>query len=583
MKSPLALTALAVLVVSNVVVAEHSSDRFERHRRHESLAARELVDSTLPSSPPSHSIARRCDDDDDDEKSHDKTKTKSKPHRPTQSHHTTSKSHGHHPSSTAKPGHHSPTSCEPAKTITKTQFKTHTDTVTKTKTVTKHHGGGGEGHETSTVTVTRTETILPTSSSYPTSPSYPVPTGNSTCAPDYKPTKSKAIYIDGTGTLPKPTSFVKKEKDSVALTLDGAPFRMVGPNMYWLCEDENVEPKGSWTSKTRIREALAIAVSMGANTIRALSCASSVGNSSVYHLKPTLDTWNEEAWDVRDYVIHAASEYGLRVVLTLSGNYDGPHGGKYTWLRWLNVSEENKGSLFYHEPKVIAAFKEYVETIVSHKNPYTGKTYGEDETVIGWETGNEWGGYINIEEWPPANWTDAIIDSIKLHSKHQLMIDGTNGFWNYTTKVAAPSLNVTRLDIVQDHGISSYPRNVPLLETEIPLAANVSKNIWVGEYDWTTNTDKDTLTDYLALIESSKTMGDSIWSIQGHDDECCKFVNHEDGYSLYYPNGNLNKTTGALDAGAQANILAVVQHWYRVTGRDIPSELPGVACPQPEF
>jgi mannan endo-1,4-beta-mannosidase len=85
------------------------------------------------------------------------------------------------------------------------------------------------------------------------------------------------------------------------------------------------------------------------------------------------------------------------------------------------------------------------------------------------------------------------------------------------------------------------------------------------------------LTDAINLTRSS------IWSIQGHDDTCCNFVKHEDGYSLYYPNGNLNKTTGALDAGSQANILAVVQHWYRVTGREVPKTLPGVACPQPEF
>jgi hypothetical protein len=52
---------------------------------------------------------------------------------------------------------------------------------------------------------------------------------------------------------------------------------------------------GAWTSKTRIREALAIAVAMGANTVRALLCASSVGDSTEFHLKPTLETWNEKA------------------------------------------------------------------------------------------------------------------------------------------------------------------------------------------------------------------------------------------------------------------------------------------------
>lgn len=61
----------------------------------------------------------------------------------------------------------------------------------------------------------------------------------------------------------------------------------------------------------------------------------------------------------------------------------------------------------------------------------------------------------------------------------------------------------------------------------------------------------------------------------GHDSQCCNFVQHNDGYSLYYPNGN--------SAADQANILQVVKHWYKVTGRAQPSKLPAVACPQPVF
>lgn len=38
----------------------------------------------------------------------------------------------------------------------------------------------------------------------------------------------------------------------------------------------------------------------------------------------------------------------------------------------------------------------------------------------------------------------------------------------------------------------------------------------------------------------------------GHDSQCCAFVQHGDGYSLYYPNGN-------AEAADRANILAVTQ------------------------
>lgn len=68
----------------------------------------------------------------------------------------------------------------------------------------------------------------------------------------------------------------------------------------------------------RIREALAIAVAMGANTVRLMSCGVSVG--SVNSLSPTLGTYSN--WDTHDYAIWAAGQYGLRVILPLTDQYD---------------------------------------------------------------------------------------------------------------------------------------------------------------------------------------------------------------------------------------------------------------------
>lgn len=85
-----------------------------------------------------------------------------------------------------------------------------------------------------------------------------------TCAPTYTADQT----ITGTGTLPKPSTFVRKDPNSQVLQLDGTPFTIVGPNIYWLCQDENVSPPYTVTNKGRVREALAMAVAMGANTVR---------------------------------------------------------------------------------------------------------------------------------------------------------------------------------------------------------------------------------------------------------------------------------------------------------------------------
>ena len=63
-------------------------------------------------------------------------------------------------------------------------------------------------------------------------PPIPVPTTTSTtntCAPSYT---GGQTTVTGTGTLPKPTSFVAK--NGLQLQLDGRPYRIVGPNAYWL-------------------------------------------------------------------------------------------------------------------------------------------------------------------------------------------------------------------------------------------------------------------------------------------------------------------------------------------------------------
>ncbi|KAL7008705.1 hypothetical protein EMMF5_001967 [Cystobasidiomycetes sp. EMM_F5] len=51
---------------------------------------------------------------------------------------------------------------------------------------------------------------------------------------------------------------------------------------------------------------------------------------------------------------------GLRVIIPLGDNWDYYHGGKYTFLRWLGVSQDNYGAAFYTDGNVINAFKTYM-------------------------------------------------------------------------------------------------------------------------------------------------------------------------------------------------------------------------------
>ncbi|GAA5982721.1 hypothetical protein JCM11641_007767 [Rhodosporidiobolus odoratus] len=408
-----------------------------------------------------------------------------------------------------------------------------------------------------------TTTHLSSSSSLAVSPSSIV-----TCAARYT---GGATTISGTGTLPKPTAFVTRSGQQ--LKLGSANYRIVGPNIYWLCSDENSVPWAAPPDKGRVREALAIAVAMGANTIRIHTCGISVGPNNPYNLEPSKGVYNSTLWDIRDYVLYAAREYGLRVILPLTDNWDYYHGGKYSFIDFAGLSRNEKGAKFYTAKAVIAAYQDYITTILTRVNSYTGIAYSNDPTILAWETGNELGGYINAEMWPPASWTNSIISTIREVDSRHLVIDGTAGFWNYTTGATPDGLNIAGVDMISDHG---YPRNTGILNKEIALAKAAGKAFFISEYDWTSTGGGASLDSYLSTIESSGSyLGDMIWNGMGHDSQCCAFVPHSDGYSLYYPNGN--------SAADQANILKVIGHWYKVTGRTRPSVLPAVACPQPVF
>ncbi|KAK4046098.1 hypothetical protein OIV83_006351 [Microbotryomycetes sp. JL201] len=375
--------------------------------------------------------------------------------------------------------------------------------------------------------------------------------------------------ITGTGTLPRPTTWVQKQGSQ--LVLDGAPFRMVGPNIYWLCNDENVGlPKGRPTAKQRVREALAIAVAMGANTVRLTSCGVSVGHP--WAVEPKQGQFNETNFQQVDYVLYAAREYGLRVILPLTDNFNFYHGGKFTFLYWLALSWDNNGSAFFTQSSAIDAFKLYINRMMTRVNRFTGVAYKDDPTIMMWETGNELGAWHNMEGFPPAAWTSEITSYMKSLSPNSLIVDGSFGLYNEkVANLISPGLSIPSVDAVTDH---IYPRNISYLRPDLPLALNHSKVVFLGEYDWTNSFGGDSFSSWLSFVENSSFAGALMWQIQGHDSKCCAFVSHSDGYSLEYPNGS---------SGSASNVLQMVQFNYRITGRPVPATLPGVACPQLVF
>ncbi|GAA5848735.1 hypothetical protein JCM9279_002928 [Rhodotorula babjevae] len=302
---------------------------------------------------------------------------------------------------------------------------------------------------------------------------------SSSCLPTPTDSASQLYTLSAASQLPTAstaatTSFVRRNGSRLAL--DGAEFKVVGPNVYWLGLDENVDPSPSYPSKGRVLEAMAVASAMGATTIRSTSLGVSFGTGlSIENALGQFKPEGDPAWDAIDFALLAARAYGLRLVIPLTDQYDYYHGGIPTFLRWRNLSSTDFSPFYDLDSPTYADFTLYIRTLLTHTSPYTNLTMATDATVLAFETGNELGGWTGDVSPPPPEWTTAVADLLHELAPETLVLSGSYG-------VRKDELEIDDVDMVSDH---SYPPSLHRLSSSSSLAASADKPFLIGEYDWT--------------------------------------------------------------------------------------------------
>ncbi|KAI0136507.1 glycoside hydrolase [Xylariales sp. AK1849] len=371
------------------------------------------------------------------------------------------------------------------------------------------------------------------------------------------------------------------------LLVDGKEWKAVGPNIYWLGLDENVVPpegdpydaatKSSYPTKGRITDALATVKALGGTMIRAHTLGVNLGNPLT--VMPQLGVINEAAFESIDWAVYQAGLYGIRLMVPLTDNWDYYHGGKYDFLRWfgynLTQTEDSRNpdiQHFYTDAKIVAAFKDYIEKLVTHKNQYTGLTYAEDPTIFAYETGNELQGPVSGDLDCPADWVQDIAAFVKSLAPSKLIVDGTAG-------VNKTHFEIKEIDLFSNH---YYPVNTTKLELDIAAVKSADRAYFAGEYGWTgpdASGGPVNLVSFFSIIENNPTVaGDAFWSLFGRNlPDCSTFVNHTDGFTLQYGNP-------ANSAYTNGRIQLIRKHFIAMSeGKEIPANasLPAVACPAP--
>jgi hypothetical protein len=248
--------------------------------------------------------------------------------------------------------------------------------------------------------------------------------------------------------------------------------------------------------------------------IRSQTLGVSTGSAS-YSFEPSMGVFNDSSLLAADWAIAEAERLGLRLIVPLTDNGKHYPGGKRDFCEWCGLpNRHDDDPLFYSDPCVVGAFKDFIAHRLNHINPFTGRAAKDEPSIAIWETGNE----LNAT----ANWTSEIARLIKSIDKNHLVMDGNYG-------VKEDHLSLADVDLYSDH---YYPPNANRLAESAQQCKAYGKVFSAGEFGWS---NEDKLNALLSACKLAPACGQAApWSFFPHADDH-GFVQHGDGFTFHYP------------------------------------------------
>ena len=196
-----------------------------------------------------------------------------------------------------------------------------------------------------------------------------------------------------------PKNFVSV--DGGRFTIDGAPYRFVGSNMWY---GAYLGAKAPFGDRARLGRELDTLASLGVTNLRVL------GGSELSPLRNSLDPafhaakppYNEALLGGLDFLLAEMANRDMRAVIYV-GNFWEWSGGFATYLYWTNGGQyidmndpahpwpqfADFSARFYASKLAVALYREYVAALVTHTNTITGRPYRDDPAIMAWQLANE--------------------------------------------------------------------------------------------------------------------------------------------------------------------------------------------------
>jgi mannan endo-1,4-beta-mannosidase len=211
--------------------------------------------------------------------------------------------------------------------------------------------------------------------------------------------------------------------------LEGHPYYFIGAN-FW--QGMNLGVDGPSGNRTLLDQELDHLQQLGVTNLRVM--ASSEGpNTEPQRMVPALmdapGVYDQSVLDGLDYLLEQMGQRGMKAVMVLN-NYWQWSGGMGQYVSWHEKSPipypGDYGTFMAYVAKFYSCeecqtwYRDHIEKMVNHANPYTGLEYRDDPTIFSWELANEPRRY-------PVDWINDTAAYIKSLDPNHLVTTGSEG------------------------------------------------------------------------------------------------------------------------------------------------------------
>ncbi len=389
-------------------------------------------------------------------------------------------------------------------------------------------------------------------------------------------------------------------------TLNDQPFYFAGANNYYLI----------YKSEFMINSVLDAALAMGLKVVRTWAF---LDRGSLDGSVPDVDppgakegvyfqywdpargapAYNDGADGLQrlDFVVHAAAQRGLKLILPLVNNWK-PFGGIDQYVTWYGL---NSHAQFYTHPNTRAAYKNWALHILNRRNVYSGVLYKDDPTIFAWELANEPRCQGSIQQFnssgcSPATlvgWVQEMSEFLKQNDSNHLVTVGDEGFFrrsgggdwlrngsvgvDFDAFLGIASVDFGTLHVYPDNWGKDVAWGAQWIEEHIVAGVEAGKPVLLEEYGWQQQAMRDeAFQTWLNTVEQQGGAADLVWMLAGQQDNGSLYPDF-DTYTMY---GSPDEPAVAAHAavmeaksGSEVRITALASAASYLSGSIAPGEI----------